>query len=35
MEPGISHSRFTSPIDSERPKGAPCFEFWAPKLKRR
>lgn len=35
MEPGISHSRFTIPIDSERPKGAARFEFWAPKLKRR
>ncbi|MYN47739.1 hypothetical protein GTP23_22130 [Pseudoduganella sp. FT93W] len=35
MAPGISHSRFTHPIDSERPKGASRFEFLAPKLKRR
>lgn len=35
MAPGNSHSRFTHPIDSERPKGASRFEFFAPKLKRR
>lgn len=35
MAPGISHSRFTNPIDSERPKGSSRFEFFAPKLKRR
>src|SRR5471030_2572397 len=28
MAPGISHSRFTHPIDSERPKGASRFDFW-------
>ena len=37
MAPSISHSHshFTNPTASERPKGAPRFEFWAPKLKRR
>jgi len=35
MAPGISHSRFIHPIETERPKGAPRFEFFAPKLKRR
>jgi hypothetical protein len=35
MAPSISHPRFIHPIDSERPKGAPRFEFFAPKLKRR
>lgn len=34
MELGMSHSRFTILIDSGRPKGAPRFEFLAPKLKR-
>lgn len=35
MAPSISHSRFINPMASERPKGAPRFEFLAPKLKRR
>jgi hypothetical protein len=35
MAPGISHSHFTHPIDSESPKCASRFEVLAPKLERR
>lgn len=35
MTPTISSLRFTKPSQSIRPKGAPRFELWAPKLGRR
>ena len=35
MMPSFLQPRFTFPIDSARPKGAPHFEVWAPKLGRR
>ncbi|MGZ9709245.1 hypothetical protein ACXX82_00190 [Glaciimonas sp. GNP009] len=35
MMPSFLQPRFTFPIDSARPKGAPHFEVWAPKLRRR
>lgn len=35
MMPSFLQPRFTFPVDSARPKGAPHFEVWAPKLGRR